>query len=165
MSAPGGILALHLNGKIGWTYGCTDDKPDYGSWRLPETQDQGEVGAAFFDVLGDTCKVNRPKVIALTAPLTAGIADEVNSADRAQAVCLQIGLAFAARTYAYRRTIRIAIVNPDDVRQQMLGRPAKGRELDDLACSFARRHGWEPKDGAAGNALMLWRYAHELRSR
>ena len=165
MSAPGGILSLHLGSRVGWAYGCPGDKPDYGVWRLPDGPEHGEIGAAFFDALGDHVKVNRPKIIAVTAPLTAGIAPEINSAERAQVCCLQIGLAFAARVYAYRRSIRLAIVNPDDVRQEMLGRKLSGPAFDEQACAFCRRHGWDPKHAAAGHALMLWRYAYELRAK
>jgi hypothetical protein len=165
VSAPGGLLSLHLSNRVGWAYGSADDKPDYGAWRLPEIEDHGEIGAAFFDALGDSVKINRPKVIAISAPLTADIAPEIDSLDRALACCRDIGLAFAARVYAYRRSLRVAIVNPDDVRQQMLGRKLKGFELDEHACGFCRRHGWEPKHPAAGHALMLWRYALELRAK
>ena len=47
-----GILSLHLGLRTGWAYGAVGDKPKHGVWRLSETmQDQGEVGAAFMDVL------------------------------------------------------------------------------------------------------------------
>ena len=111
MSAPGGIMALHLGLVTGWGYGALPDIPDHGAWRLANNTkaDPGEIGAAFFDALADIVRVERPAVIIITAPLT-----EAHDQDSALAAVTVIGLTMRCRVYAYRRSLPVTVVGADD---------------------------------------------------
>ena len=76
---------------------------------------------------------------AITAPLTADIAPEIDSLNARRPAAVTSARA-RCQSYAYRRSRRIAIVNPDDVRQQM---PA-------VPCGLSRRTRLRFAVGTAG---------------
>lgn len=158
MTHPDGVLALHLGLRTGWCFGSTGTEPKYGTWRLSEGMDHGEVGAAFLDVLSDHRKIMRPAVIAITSGLT-----DATDAESAQLAVIQIGLAFSARVYAWRRSIEMAIVNPDVVRDHYL--PPGRAPIDERVSSWCRGRRADPKHASAAHALMLWHYARESSGR
>lgn len=159
MSGPGGVLALHIDPRVtGWAYGTHNEKPVSGIWRFPKTTDEGELGAAIFDAMGDCVKVNRPATLAITAPFLEG----VDSEEAAKHAITVVGLTVCAKVYAYRRTIKTDVVSADAVRESILGRARfrTSQQADDAALHHCRqRAGWDVLHAPAAHSLVLWSYA------
>lgn len=154
---PGGVLALHLGDKIGWSYGPSS----LGVWTLPKSNDHGCLGAALIDAVSDITKVLRPNEIALSGP-----PNEVETTARPDVAVLHLGLLMVVRVFAFRRKLKMVVPNLHQVREKMLGRAEFPRAgLKDAVLGFARRRGLDKLDLDAGHALVLWEYAEAATAR
>lgn len=148
---PGGALAIHLGGDIGWCYSPSE----MGLWRLPKTDDHGALGAALVDAISDFTKVLRPGSFLVSGP------PGENDGGRPEVAVLHVGLLMCVRLFAFRRNIIVEVPSLVDVREKILGRgDLSSVKVKLAALSFAKRRGISTIAVETAHSLVLWEYDH-----
>ncbi|SFM91344.1 hypothetical protein [Methylobacterium pseudosasicola] len=147
------ILALDLATRLGWACGSPDGEPTYGSKLLPSTGPEiGRFGDAYDEWLLDMITLENPALVVFEAPFVSGTGN-ANTARKLMGLCWQTELA------CYRRQIRCMEHGNTSVKKLFAG---SGRAEKHEMIAAAQRHGWNPKDDHAADALGLWACAvHE----
>jgi hypothetical protein len=166
---PGGVLALDISLATGWCWG--DERhiktgPVWGVWLLPPRAGLGCRLVALENELIDAIQLHQPAVIAIEAPMPAGVK---GSAETAR---LLICLAAMADVAAYRAARRFVAHSSQTVRADVCGRCSltpleRAAGLDVKAAIVApwvTAMGWRITDHNARDAAVVWAYAMGLRA-
>ncbi len=141
------ILALDLATKTGWAVGSPDGEPRYGTKVLPSTgEDIGRFAAAYNEWLLDMITLENPALIVFEAPILAGQTTLTTARKLG-------GLAWHTEFVCNLRQVRCAEHHLQSVKKFFAG---SGRADKAAMMEAARRHGWDPKDDNAADALGLW---------
>lgn len=147
------ILALDLATRLGWACGSPDGEPQYGTKVLPSTGEEiGRFADAYDEWLLDMITLESPAMVVFEAPFLGGVRN-ANTSRKLMGLCWQTELA------CYRRQIRCFSHNNQSLKKDFAG-SGRAEKVDVIAA--CRRHGWDPKDDNAADALGLWACAvHE----
>ncbi|GJE13669.1 hypothetical protein [Methylobacterium longum] len=141
------ILALDLATKTGWAVGSPDSEPRYGTKVLPSTyEDIGRFAAAYNEWLLDMITLESPALIVFEAPILAGQTTLTTARKLG-------GLAWHTEFVCNLRQVRCAEHHLQSVKKFFAG---SGCADKTAMIEAARRHGWDPKDDNAADALGLW---------
>jgi hypothetical protein len=165
MPGGGGVLALDISLSTGWCWG--DERhlvtgPVWGVWLLPPNAALGRRLVAFENELADAISLHQPAVIAIEAPMPAGVK---GSAETAR---LLLCLAGTAEATAYRWERKFIALAVQTVRADVCGRcwltelesRAGLNVKDQIVAPWVAKMGWHITDNNARDAAVVW--AHEM---
>lgn len=159
----GGIVALDINStRTGVAFGDRDSlSPHFVSWRLPGTDDLSRACGALYDLLIVNCKVLKPRIIAIEAPI--GVVDRFHSARSAEVLTALYGAALAGASNAGSTAIK---GNIGEIRRHFIGHA--NLRADEAARRIAdqcRILKWAASNHDEADAAALWSWAMATRTK
>lgn len=121
----GGVLALDLARKTGFSYAVPDGEPAGGTWVLPSLQTPGEQAVAFEHALSQAVDAFRPAWLVIEAGIM------VHGQQATGNMKTAFGLGSSAAATAFRRQLRFREFTPQEARLRVLGdgRPPNPKQV------------------------------------
>lgn len=152
------LLALDCSTHVGWAFfDSFGAVPDFGTWHAPRTRNRDDYAfewTAFEDWLAHRLDKLAPDVVGFEAP----IIPRVRTFQKARAIRLSWGFAYAVETMCKRRRLRCIEANPSTVKAVFAGH---GRAKKDRMVGAAIRRDWLVEDHNQADALGVALAAYE----
>jgi Holliday junction resolvasome RuvABC endonuclease subunit len=173
MSRPGGILALDVSTRTGWSYAHwqQNEPPVYGVWELGKTDNLGRLLSCMMSVLEDAIAVHQPSLVVFESP----IVKNQTSARALLYLCGAVELAcyengpVECREAAAPTARKLVLGSGQFYKRDGEGAimtDRKGKRLSEnksVAIAWCRAQGWSPQDDNAADSLVLLKYAQIMR--
>ena len=153
----GGLLALDLSSRTGWTYGPPGARKAGGVWQLPPASNRGRQFNTLSEHLCDALDLFRPDAVLMEAALS------VFAQTREDTARQQFGLAAMVELICDRYDMEPFEANSATVRKAVTGAaraPGKNeREKKQHWVRWCQANGYpDVLDDNEADSLILWRY-------
>lgn len=156
------VMGLDLGTHVGYCIGVPGERPAYGSVHLVGNgAEDGSLGCAFLDWIGDQVAFHNPSLVAYEAALPAGKQSSINSAQ------IALGLAMLIKVVCWRRSVTCVPYHVKTVRAQVVG---NGNATKPMVADWLASRGWTVPllhgevDADAVDAVAVWAAATGIKA-